>query len=219
MRRRFIDRDIWQDDAFVGLSSKLKALWLYCWSVADEAGTFLFSRNTATALVGEGVTEDDITQLPDCVLLPNGRWFLRTLIRVEYNELKTTVKPHTKALQLVRDMALAPYLPDTYLIPTGYLQEGKGEERKGREGTGSVVERPSLKEVTDYASFTGLAEWKARDWFNEMEGCGWLDHNKRDVRKWQPILDRVRVKWEADGRPTGPPTTNGQARKTKFFQP
>lgn len=65
---------------------------------------------------------------------------------------------------------------------------------------------PSLKEVLLYADKIGLAPWKAEDWFNEMEGCGWLDYQHRPVKGWRPVLVRVKLKWEADGRPKGPPT-------------
>lgn len=67
------------------------------------------------------------------------------------------------------------------------------------------AERPSLQEVTGYGSIIGLAEWKATDFFQEMEGCGWRDHAGREIDKWQRVLDRVKTKWESDGRPTGPP--------------
>lgn len=69
-------------------------------------------------------------------------------------------------------------------------------------------ERPSEKEVLSYAIQIGLAEWKAKDWFQEMEACGWLDHASRIVVKWRALLCRVRTKWEADGRPSGPPSAN-----------
>lgn len=74
------------------------------------------------------------------------------------------------------------------------------------ERAASTAERPSLDEVLAHAQRIGLAEWKARDWFQEMEGGGWLDHNHRPVAKWTAILDRVRTKWEADGRPSQPPS-------------
>ena len=56
------------------------------------------------------------------------------------------------------------------------------------------------------AARIGLAEWKARDWFDEMEGCGWLDHKGRRIQRWQSVLARVKTKWEADGRPAHPPS-------------
>lgn len=74
-----------------------------------------------------------------------------------------------------------------------------------RERAGA--ERPSLAEVQAYAVQVGLATWKAEDWFNEMEGCGWLDFNHRPVIAWRPLLVRVKTKWEADGRPTAPPAS------------
>ena len=69
------------------------------------------------------------------------------------------------------------------------------------------ADRPSLAEVQFHASSIGLGAWKAEDWFQEMEGCGWLDHQHRPVSAWKAVLARVRTKWEADGRPTAPPTS------------
>lgn len=88
--------------------------------------------------------------------------------------------------------------------------EGEAEAMHEREH-GSFAERPSLEEVKFYASTIGLGAWKAEDWFQEMEGCGWLDFNKRPIAKWQAVLQRVRTKWEADGRPTTPPPARNGA--------
>lgn len=79
-----------------------------------------------------------------------------------------------------------------------------------REYTDSA--RPSLEELLAYAQRIGLAPWKATDWFQEMEGCGWLDYKHRPIIKWQSVLDRVRVKWEADGRPMQPPRQPGSTK-------
>lgn len=68
------------------------------------------------------------------------------------------------------------------------------------------VERPSEQEVLLYADKIGLAPWKASDWWNEMETCNWLDFDHRPIIKWRNCLTRVKVKWEADGRPTSPPS-------------
>ena len=67
------------------------------------------------------------------------------------------------------------------------------------------AERPSLQEVIAYADMIGLAKWKAEDFFNEMEAGGWLDYQHRPIQNWQAALNRVRTKWEADGRPSTPP--------------
>lgn len=75
----------------------------------------------------------------------------------------------------------------------------------------TLAERPAWPEVAAYAQHIGLAEWKARDWFEEMESCGWLDYQRRAVIRWQPMLTRVCRKWEADGRPMHPPSSNGKA--------
>lgn len=65
--------------------------------------------------------------------------------------------------------------------------------------------RPTMAEVLAKADTIGLAPWKAADWFNEMEGGGWKDHAHRPIEKWDAVLVRVKSKWEADGRPSGPP--------------
>lgn len=78
--------------------------------------------------------------------------------------------------------------------------------------TRESAERPSFDEVAAYAQTISLAEWKARDWFDEMEGCGWIDFQHRPVVAWKPMLNRVRTKWEADGRPMHPPAS-------RFSQP
>ncbi len=71
-------------------------------------------------------------------------------------------------------------------------------------------EHPSLEEVLGKAQFVGLAEWKARDWFDEMQGCGWLDFQHRPIVDWAAILTRVCRKWESDGRPMSPPKPRAQ---------
>lgn len=92
------------------------------------------------------------------------------------------------------------------------VEEGEeppsGEEALLRERAGArsaFAEEPSWEEVWMHAQRIGLAEWKARDWFDEMQGVGWLDYAKRPIQKWSAILNRVTRKWEADGRPMGPP--------------
>lgn len=65
---------------------------------------------------------------------------------------------------------------------------------------------PSKEEVLSFSVGLGLAEWKALDWFSEMEGCGWLDHHSRPIAVWSEVLSRVHTKWVADGKPVGPPS-------------
>jgi uncharacterized protein YdaU (DUF1376 family) len=74
------------------------------------------------------------------------------------------------------------------------------------------ADRPSWQEVREYAAspHCGLAEWKAEDWFREMEGAGWLDYRSRPIDKWRSVLLRVKTRWEADGRPMQPPSNAPQ---------
>lgn len=94
------------------------------------------------------------------------------------------------------------------------LQSSSSDNIAEREQGAGSGEQPDWKTVQAFAASIGLAEWKALDWFNEMEGCGWIDHQSRPIRKWQPVLTRVKAKWEADGRPSGPPAARvGQNHK------
>lgn len=84
-------------------------------------------------------------------------------------------------------------------------QKQSTEEEGKRNVRSQEVSRPSLEEVLAKAQFIGLAEWKARDWFEEMEGCGWIDYLHRPVVNWTSMLTRICRKWESDGRPNHPP--------------
>lgn len=88
----------------------------------------------------------------------------------------------------------------------------------GYKGCESVI--PSWVDVKASAAMMGLAEWQAKDWFEEMESIGWLDYKHRKVTNWQAMLNRVKVKWEADGRPMVKPgksvvgSKNGAVRRS-----
>jgi len=88
---------------------------------------------------------------------------------------------------------------------TNEEDKNAGESTRARE----LPEYPDIGQVQAHAAIIGLAPWKAEDWFNEMEACGWLDHLKRPVHSWQAMLARIKTRWEADGRPSGPPTKTG----------
>ncbi len=93
------------------------------------------------------------------------------------------------------------------------------QREEGKEGSVESLAReiPQWGRVQAYAGTIGLAEWKARDWFDEMEGVGWIDHLSRPIRNWQAILRRVKTKWEADGRPVPGGGKGGRpAAQSKF---
>ena len=101
--------------------------------------------------------------------------------------------------------------------------DGDGDVYGGECGDGtrqgashSLAEIPSLDEVKAYSVTIGLVEWKAVDWYQKQEALGWMMNNQ-PIRKWQPLLARLRTFWEADGKPLKPPgkaspaPTNGAA--------
>ena len=83
----------------------------------------------------------------------------------------------------------------------------------------SQCDRPTLDEVLVKAQFIGLAPWRAEKWWNDLEANGWLTHQGHPMQKWENDLANTKIKWQADGCPTGPPkskaySANG-ATKTK----
>jgi hypothetical protein len=95
----------------------------------------------------------------------------------------------------------------TKALPEKRREDNKHEREHARE-------LPDWKLVKAFADTIGLAEWRAQDWFNEMEGAGWIDYQQRPIVKWQAVLTRVKAKWEADGRPMAPGLKPGQKPPT-----
>jgi len=77
---------------------------------------------------------------------------------------------------------------------------GDGARQSARH---SFAEIPTINEVKAYAVTIGLVEWKAVDWYQKQEAVGWMMNNQ-PIRKWQPLLARMRTFWEADGKPLKP---------------
>lgn len=125
-------------------------------------------------------------------------------------------------VEISEDLRKSPNVPGETTVEQNRTEQNNStaerEYARGREP--DFPEIPSLETVLCHASKIGLAEWRARDWFDEMEGCGWKDHQGRQVCRWSNILNRVRTKWEADGRPSGPPAAkktprNADSKSTK----
>lgn len=108
--------------------------------------------------------------------------------------------------------------------------EAEAEAEQSRCSNGDVTARnasryaesrviPAWEEVELHANRIGLAHWKAKDWFDEMESIGWKDWQGRDIQRWQSAMARVKTKWEADGRPQGPtPRAGGTAKAATIWE-
>lgn len=108
--------------------------------------------------------------------------------------------------------------PSKSEAPLGSSLEPKGNSSSSSSSTIAVErgrEWPVLEDVLAYANLIGLAEWKAKDWFDEMEGSGWIDWNHRPIYKWQSVLNRVKTKWSADGSPMQPSYSKTTPKKEK----
>lgn len=96
-------------------------------------------------------------------------------------------------------------------------REGKGETEEPRSHF-PEIQVPNWDEVQAQCQTIGLVEWRARDWFNEMQQSGWKDNKGREVMDWKAYLTRVKTWWERDGRPMTPATKTaaGQPAPTVF---
>ena len=56
----------------------------------------------------------------------------------------------------------------------------------------------------------GLPEWRAKDWWLDMEAKGWR-YKGDEVVNWQAFLARVKTWWEGDGRKMAPGTQSKQS--------
>lgn len=221
MSKRFTETQKWDDPWFRRLSPARKCLWQYICDRCDQSGVIDLDYEAASFQIGAEVSEADLLAFGERVeKLPCGKAWVAKFVKFQYGELSTACKAHTPVFAAIERNGLKQrlskpiqQLPDS---PHRGLQEAEKEkeeetDRGGGVGGGDVS--PSWPAVRAHAVQIGLAEWKALDFFNEMEGCGWLDYNKRPIRKWQNVLNRVRTKWEADGRPMQPPT-NGNTSKS-----
>ena len=77
---------------------------------------------------------------------------------------------------------------------------------------------PSKEEVINYAAQIGLVEWRAEDWWLDMEAKGWRSKGD-EVVNWQAFLTRVKTWWESDGRPMDQTRNNKAKNGTKPTMP
>lgn len=135
--------------------------------------------------------------------IEGGMWHHDRLDRDIEKQTKRYLAMHQAAVKTNRKRWMSPSdsPPES---PSVSEPEPEPEPESTKQERGREI--PDLKTVLTYAQFQGIAPWKAEDWFNEMEGCGWLDFASRPIQDWQAVLRRVRVKWEADGRPMAPPS-------------
>jgi uncharacterized protein YdaU (DUF1376 family) len=105
-----------------------------------------------------------------------------------------------KKHQKEEDLIMPPHMPshNQSHMPSQSHTKAKA---KTKENTNTNINSPSIEEVISKAEIIGLAEWKAKDWWEEMETCGWLTYNGHHIKNWQTALSRVATKWRADGCP------------------
>lgn len=141
---------------------------------------------------------------------PGRSWGWRIVNFLKYRE-SATVEMTRMAEAMRKKIYRAKYTKKSLSQTPSKETNTEAEADMSHPSPGHVWDIPSLDEVKAYAQIIGLAEWKAADTYHEMESCGWKDYNHRRVSNWQSFLVRVRTKWEADGRPTQPPTNNKHA--------
>lgn len=68
-------------------------------------------------------------------------------------------------------------------------------------------EYPTLEQAIQKGPFVGAPAWLCEQWWNRMQGVGWIDGCHRPIRDWGASLRTATMRWEAEGRPE--PGLNG----------
>lgn len=224
MPNRYVRESAIDSEAVDSLSPGGEVFWRRMINKADDFGRFTGNpkllRSNLFPLRTDHVTLDEIAGwLAECLkaglIFPyeaNGKpfivmnnWEKGRAHKSEYPdppvELCEQMKTYVYRREHIRSVPTPTPIPVPDSDPDSLSDSGTGSDSSGSESR----EIPSEQQVKTKAQFVGLAEWKALDWFYEMEGCGWVDFRGRPIAKWEPVLLRVKAKWEADGRPKGPP--------------
>lgn len=198
----FIEGTVEMTDSEVGLYMRLLcAQWSKGSLPNDDSELLRFSRGSTTALPDLNRIKKKFV-IGEDGQLRNERLEIERSKQVAFSQAQAAKGSIPKKPRL--NPCLSPVKPsENPPKPSVSVSVSSGLEREAHlpECNG----HPTLKEVLSKAAFIGLAAWKAEDWFNEMSGCGWLDHAHRPIQDWTAVLTRVRVKWESDGRPASPP--------------
>lgn len=233
LKKRFTDTDKWSDPWFASLPKEGKLIWQFLCDRCDEAGFWTVNLRDLTHFTEANRKDWDAflaaAEANRVRVIGEKAWLVK-FIGFQFPRGLHPKDPSRVAILRSLKQANAEDLLRGLVAPTKSLimnlLEGAGQDPPGSLGEGAgagageglpsegegecrggagTAERPGLTEVLAFASTIGLADWKAKDWLEEMQACGWRDYNRRDVVAWRPMLTRVRTKWEADGRPMAPP--------------
>lgn len=233
----------WLKDQIAGCSLAAQGLWLRLMIVAHDADHYGYLAIEGVAIPPERLArmcaatleqyttllaELDSAHVPSWT--PEGVMYSRRMVKdarerganakrqAKFKASKVTQESHFGNGQVTHDSQRSSYSVSSSVATSG---EGEGLppppqiSAGGVAGNGAdVVATPSKSEVADYAILIGLAEWKALDWWQQMEGIGWLLRGQY-VRKWRLLCDRVKTQWEADGRPMKRPGYRCKSEQSK----
>lgn len=101
--KRLSDTDKWKTPFFKGLPSAYKLLWIYIKDDCDYCGFWHPDFDVAKLRVGVDVEESRAKLLfsSEIQIIPDGRWFIRSFIRDQYNELQSTNAFHLKVMAAI----------------------------------------------------------------------------------------------------------------------
>lgn len=168
MAKRFTDTEIWNEDWFLSLESKVRLFWFYLKDVCDCAGIWRPNILVANRIYGFDIELQcafhDLTQdKKRIIVLKNGRWFLPGFIPFQYglvlNKNSAAHRGVLKSLELNEvDLSM--------VIPKIEVLEGS------RDGLGRV--NPTLKDKD---------KDKDKEFFKEEGGMGETKKAMTDVQK------------------------------------
>lgn len=106
--KRFYDTCKWENCWFFDLPTPYKLLWDYVLSKCDNSGVWEANVALASQVFREHVTEEEALKLfgQRVIVIGDRKWWVPSLIRFQYGELKEGCKPHLQVINLLRRRGL-----------------------------------------------------------------------------------------------------------------
>ena len=193
MSKRFTETCKWDDPWFRSLPGSHKLVFLYIVDRCNNAGFWEVDEGAMafqTQLKTDHIS-GAIKGLTRGLLGADGWVWVKNFLRHQKNsELNPSNNAHRQIIELIKQQVerfsdipefqdfLAPYKGLISPIGTG---KGKGEE--GMQG--ETFTPPTLQQVLAIAANRSVPPDCAQSFFDSMESTGWIDAQKRPIRKWR----------------------------------
>ena len=159
--KRFFETTKWDDPWYAGLDHKSKLVWEYLISKADNAGIWQPNLKLAEFQIGTVIDWDKSIKAleKNLMVLPNGKWWITSLISFQYGELSGSSPMHKSIIAALNRHGL--------LEAYNKLRSSQSQKSKGMDTLTIPLGYPSptvLVEVKDKEEVIKDRESEGKDW-------------------------------------------------------